>query len=404
MPSIIDKVKKRNTAKGLPEGVDVVPINASFFRAGMYIDTEVYLKVSNTYVLFCKNLLMDETMIHKMRSRISQSDYDVYVASDKVEEIMEQSREFEEIEKWQQALGEDGITAEELRLEKKKEMDNYTSISEDTKFLLENIMDSADIQSEQFDAVVENISDSVYNSDLSIILECINNIRKREDYLYTHSTNVATMNGLIGKWLGMSAFDIDRLIRTGLVHDIGKLKISPAIMNKPAKLTTEEYEEVKKHSEYSYQILVDSGMTDQQILGGVLFHHERNNGTGYPEGLKGQQIPLFAKITAVSDVYDAMVSKRPYKESHSPLEILAEFSRSRYSDLDMHIIEAFLENIPKHFMGKRGLLSDGRVCRITYMNPNDFEFPIVLVDDKLMKTNKFLRCVAVNSFSLDDII
>ena len=99
-----------------------------------------------------------------------------------------------------------------------------------------------------------------------------------------------------------------------------------------------------------------------------------------------------------------MISKRPYKEAHSPFEILAEFSRSRYSDLDIHIVSTFLENIPQHFIGKRAVLSDGRSARITHLNPNDFEYPIVNVDNKLIKTNKFLKCVAVDSFSLEDII
>ena len=405
MPSLIPKPRKKNAAKGLPPGVKTVPINASYFHPGMYIDTEIYLKVNDTYVLFCKNLIIDESILHKMKSRIANSDYDVYVSEEYYDEIRRQSADFETIENIENIVDvSDDISVERRKLEKQAEMDSFAKISQDTQTLLTDIVSSSTLQNETFDGVVRNISEKVYNSDVSIILQCINDIKERGDYLYSHSTNVGTLNGFIGKWLDMSTEDIDKLIRTGLVHDIGKLRISPAIMNKPARLTDAEYEIVKGHSTHSYDILTESGMTDPQILNGVLYHHERNNGTGYPKGLTGKQIPLFAKITALSDVYDAMISKRPYKDPHSPFEILAEFSRSRYSDLDIHIVSTFLENIPQHFIGKRAVLSDGRSARITYLNPNDFEYPIVNVDNRLIKTNKFLKCIAVDSFSLEDII
>jgi HD-GYP domain-containing protein (c-di-GMP phosphodiesterase class II) len=94
-----------------------------------------------------------------------------------------------------------------------------------------------------------------------------------------------------------------------------------------------------------------------------------------------------------------MVAQRPYKSSHSPFEILAEFSRNRFSDLDFHIISVFLENIPRQFIGKYATLTDGRTARIESINPNDLEYPIVSVDKRLVKTNKFLKCVTVDNFT-----
>lgn len=90
-------------------------------------------------------------------------------------------------------------------------------------------------------------------------------------------------------------------------------------------------------------------------------------------------------------------------DTHSPFEILSEFSKSHFSDLDIHVVSVFLEKVPSQFMGKQALLSDGRTARIQYLNPNDFEYPIVSVDRRLVKTNKYLKCVAVDSFSLDDL-
>ena len=407
MPSIVPKVRKKADGryKGLPPGMKVVPINASYFYPGMYINSEIYIKVENTYVLFCKNILIDNELVKKMKSRVSRSSYEVYVAEDHFEEIKQQSSDFEKI----QAIGEleDISSIEAEKVDRPtlvaEEIQSYVSLTAETKNLLLMMESAGSMPHRQFNAVVNNISDKVYNSDVAIILQCINNIRENDDYLYNHSTNVATLNGLIGRWLDLSARDIDKLIRIGLVHDLGKLRVPSSILNKPATLTREEFEEVKKHPVYSQQILMEDGMDDREILMGVRGHHERTNGTGYPDGLLGKDIPMFARITAVSDVYDAMVSKRPYKDSHSPFEILAEFSKSRYSDLDIHVVAAFLENVPKQYMGKQALLSDGRTARIQFLNPNDFEYPIVSVDRGLVKTNKFLKCVSVDSFSLDDL-
>ena len=408
MPSIVPKLRKKGDSrfKGLPPGVKVVPINASYFHPGMYIDSEIYMKINDTYVLFCKNILIDETLVKKMKSRLSRTDYDVFVTEEHYEEIKQQSSDFEKIQAIADmnenlAFGENELAVR--RHQKEAEIQSFVNIADDTKFLLTSMNATSTIPHDEFEAVVENISDKVYNSDISIILQCINNIRETDDYLYTHSTNVATLNGLLGRWLDLSTDDIDKLIRIGLVHDLGKLQIPSAILNKPAKLTDAEFDLIKQHPVMSEKLLIESGMKNSEILSGVRSHHERTNGTGYPDGLSGKDTPLFARITAVSDVYDAMVAKRPYKDSHSPFQILAEFSRSRFSDLDMHVVSAFLENIPGQFMGKQAQLSDGRIARIQFLNPNDFEYPIVSVDNRLVKTNKFLKCVSVDSFTLDDL-
>ncbi|MGN1349693.1 MAG: HD-GYP domain-containing protein [Anaerovoracaceae bacterium] len=408
MPNVVPHIRKKadGRLRGLPPGVRVVPINASYFHPGMYIDSEIYMKINDTYVLFCKNILIDEELVKKMKTRVSRTNYEVYVAEDSYEEIRQQSMDFEKVQAKSHLNDGDGTDRDSVqyrRNQKKKELQSFGNIAQSTKALMYLMEASDTIPGEELNAVVESISDKVYNSDISIILQCINNIRENDDYLYTHSTNVATLNGLMGRWLELSERQIDKLIRIGLVHDLGKLRIPSAILNKPGALTKEEFSIVQKHAAYSEEILRESGMEDAEILRAVRGHHERSNGTGYPDHLTGSDIPLFARITAVADVYDAMVAKRPYKDSHSPFEILSEFSKSRFSDLDIHVVSVFLEKVPSQFMGKQALLSDGRTARIQYLNPNDFEYPIVSVDKRLIKTNKYLRCVAVDSFSLDDL-
>jgi HD-GYP domain-containing protein (c-di-GMP phosphodiesterase class II) len=161
---------------------------------------------------------------------------------------------------------------------------------------------------------------------------------------------------------------------------------------------------MKKHSIYSYEILGLSGETNTRILEGVLSHHEKINGTGYPSRLPLTQISQFARVTSVSDVYDAMVAKRVYKNRHSPFEILAEFALNRFSDLDISIVNIFLENLPTALIGKNVLLSDGRSAEVIYINPHDFAHPIVKLDGELLSRGPGLECVAMVDFlvSVDD--
>jgi HD-GYP domain-containing protein (c-di-GMP phosphodiesterase class II) len=129
-----------------------------------------------------------------------------------------------------------------------------------------------------------------------------------------------------------------------------------------------------------------------------LSHHEKLNGTGYPNGIKLDQLSLFARVTAVSDVYDAMVAKRPYKDRNSPFKILAEFALHKFSHLDISIVNIFLEKMPAALAGKNVLLSDGRIAKIVYINPHNFTYPIVEIEGNLISTSPDLECVSMENF------
>jgi len=240
-----------------------------------------------------------------------------------------------------------------------------------------------------------SIKDKIMLADAADILQVINGLKNEDDYLYTHSTNVAFLNGLIGKWLKLPESDINKLTKIGLLHDLGKIMIPDEILNKPAKLTPEEFEIIKTHPTHSFNILVQSGETDVDILLGVRSHHEKVNGTGYPDKLPFEKITLFARITTISDIYDAMVSKRPYKKLHSPFEVLTEFAEGRFNDLDTHLINVFLTNMPKELIGKNTLLSDGSIATVVYINPANYSFPIVKVGEKVFTTSPEVRCISI---------
>ncbi len=146
-------------------------------------------------------------------------------------------------------------------------------------------------------------------------------------YLLHHSLHVAILAGLMGKWLRWPREHRERLVLAGLLHDVGKLKIADSILKKPGKLTNSEMKIVQRHSTYGAEILTKCGLsTEVDIMAGVLQHHERCDGSGYPSGLKRDMISPFGKILAILDMYDAMATNRSYAHKVSPFEIFDRLS------------------------------------------------------------------------------
>ncbi len=166
-------------------------------------------------------------------------------------------------------------------------------------------------------------------------------IDAKDEYTRGHSERVTKFSVIIGKYLGLNAIELERIKVAGLLHDIGKIGIDDRILRKPGILTAEEFEEMKKHPVIGYNIL-EPIKELKEINKGVKYHHEKWDGSGYPEGLKGQQIPLIARIIAVADTFDAMTSRRPYQEPMEP-----EFVRDKIRDFagiryDKRVVSAFV--------------------------------------------------------------
>lgn len=239
---------------------------------------------------------------------------------------------------------------------------------------------------------VNDIADSVVINagEKKDIVKCLNQIKSTDDYLYTHSVNVSLLSMLLGKWIGLDSKDIEKLVQAGLLHDIGKVKVSPEILNKPGKLTDEEYEEIKKHTVYGYRILEKEKDISKDICTAVLMHHEREDGSGYPVGIKGDKINKFAKILAVADIYDAMTSNRVYKGRESAFQVFRMMEQEAIGKLDIKVVNALLNNLASYYIGDFARLNNGQVCEIVYINPWHVSRPIVRVDgnyiDLLNKT------------------
>ncbi|MFT7003332.1 MAG: HD-GYP domain-containing protein (c-di-GMP phosphodiesterase class II) [Sulfurimonas sp.] len=168
-------------------------------------------------------------------------------------------------------------------------------------------------------------------------------IIKYDYYTHTHSLNVSIYALCLGAELNLSKDRLIKLGRSALLHDLGKSKIESNIVNKVDSLTDHEYAHMKKHSSFGYDIAKEIGIVDKEILDGILHHHEKLNGTGYPEGLKNEEIKLFPRIIAICDVFDAMTTKRSYKNALSSFEALSVIKAEMQTHLDKNILNAFIK-------------------------------------------------------------
>lgn len=201
------------------------------------------------------------------------------------------------------------------------------------------------------------------------------------DYLIHHSINVAVIAGLLGKWLNLAPWTIENLILAGLLHDIGKCQIPLEILNKPGKLTAQEMTVMQQHTYLGYQILKQEKSLPPEVLYGVLEHHERMDGSGYPLKVTGDSIHLFGRILAIADIYDAMTSDRVYQERVSPFTVVETLVNDMFDKLDVKICTAFLNNVQNCFLGNVVELSDGRKAEVIYLNQFMAARPVVRTEN-----------------------
>ncbi|MFF2480632.1 HD-GYP domain-containing protein [Paenibacillus sp. NPDC058071] len=205
-----------------------------------------------------------------------------------------------------------------------------------------------------------------------------------DDYTYQHSVQVGMLAYYLATWLEYSDEEALQIGKAGFLHDIGKSKVESAILNKPAKLTKEEFEEVKKHAQYGHDIITESIDEEPFLAVSALQHHERNDGSGYPHGLTGEEIHPVAKIIAVVDIYSAMISERVYQKKRDLLFVLKELYRLSFSELDPHIAQTFIKHMIPNFIGKKALLESGETGTIIMTHPTEFFCPLIQIGDRFI--------------------
>jgi len=237
----------------------------------------------------------------------------------------------------------------------------------------------------------ENIIPALYETSRSATLyQLFMAMQARDDYTYRHNLAVSMFSNLLGGWLGMDKQELAQLTTAALLHDVGKMLVPDYILNHPGKLTPEQFDEVKKHAVYGYEILkATTGITHRQALV-ALQHHERLDGSGYPYGLTASKIDLFSRIVSVVDVFHAMTSKRVYRDASPFYEVLLQINKDAYGRLDPRIANLFIRKIMATLTGQQVMLTDGRTGVIVMVPEHDPTRPLVQVDGQYIDLAKEL--------------
>ena len=208
-----------------------------------------------------------------------------------------------------------------------------------------------------------------------------NFIDNKDTYTQGHSTRVAAYVREMAKRMGMSEQEQLNIYYAALMHDIGKLTIPPEVLTKTGKLTDEEFAKIRKHPVNSYKILSTIPNIDKRILFVALQHHERYDGSGYPDHLSGDQIDDFAAIMAIADVYDAMTATRSYRSAKCAFEVIEDFEKDGYQKYNTKFIMTFLEHIADYYNNTVVMLSNEQTARIIYINPQALSRPMVKMNN-----------------------
>jgi HD-GYP domain-containing protein (c-di-GMP phosphodiesterase class II) len=204
------------------------------------------------------------------------------------------------------------------------------------------------------------------------------------DTIYRHGVNVAALSTILGRWIGLSDSDLNLLTYSAIFHDFGKIKIDQHIIDKPDHLTSNEFKEIKFHPAIGYKYIKQIPFLDKSVSYGVLMHHERMDGSGYPLGLKENNIHKFARIIAIADVFDAVNSNRVYKKSKGPFEALEIIKKESLGKLDYEYCNIFLNHVVNYYIGEKVELNTKRLCKIIQIDVNNLAAPLLLDDTEFV--------------------
>ena len=216
------------------------------------------------------------------------------------------------------------------------------------------------------------------------ILHCLQGLKQQDDYTFAHSVSVCVLSVKLGQLMGIPEAKLQHLGIAGLLHDMGKAKVPLDILNKPDKLTDQEFDEIKKHPVYGFRIVRDIELHDRSVELAVLQHHERMDGTGYPLRLGAEKLHLFSSIVAVADVFDAITSERYYRPRFELLAAMEEITRKPSGYLDPIVSQKLVQYVQSMVPGEDVMLNTGEIASIVMVFDNEPLRPLVRVDERFI--------------------
>jgi HD-GYP domain-containing protein (c-di-GMP phosphodiesterase class II) len=232
--------------------------------------------------------------------------------------------------------------------------------------LVESIQVGKKIEAASVKPAVDDMVESVIRNPDALLW--LTKLRSVDTYAYDHAIDTSVLAVMFGRHLGLSRDQLQELGLTGLLFDIGKLKLPPNLLTKPGKLTDEEYALVRKHVDYGVEILSQSSGIAERVIDGVRHHHERHDGSGYPQGLKGGTIPIYARIVAIVDCFDAITSTRPFRAPISAHHAIRQMYDWRDKEFQAQLYEQFIQCLGVYPTGTIVELSSGEIAIVVAQN------------------------------------
>jgi putative nucleotidyltransferase with HDIG domain len=223
--------------------------------------------------------------------------------------------------------------------------------------------------------LVEEINQSITRNPEAFLN--LARLKTKDDYTYMHSIAVCALMIALGKQLGLNDDDLKDAGLAGLLHDVGKMMIDEAVLNKPGKLSDEEFNIIKEHPRKGWELLKDSPEITAVALDVCLHHHERVDGTGYPDRISGENLTLYSRMGAVCDVYDALTSNRCYKNGWEPAETIRKMAEWRNGHFDELVFQAFVKTIGIYPSGTLVRLKSGRLAIVIEQTEKSLLTPVV---------------------------
>lgn len=277
----------------------------------------------------------------------------------------------------------------EVRIKQAKKIkDDMVEMNSKIRSALKDITLDKNIKTTSIQDICSSLMNEYKCEDADLIFKGLMEKSEEDEELYKHSVDVAIISSMIGKWMGMEKRELRELVNSALLHDIGKLLLDKNLIKKKDAITEAEQQILKLHSKLGYKAIVGKQGVSNNISNGVLMHHERNDGSGYPIGLKEENIHPYAKIIAIADVFDASTSNRECYKKKTVFEALEEIKKLSLKELDNKICNLFLSKFMSLYTSEYAMLSTGKVCQIIKFNEYEISRPLVMVENEFIDLSK----------------
>lgn len=260
--------------------------------------------------------------------------------------------------------------------------------------LMNNVKIGAAIDIAPIHRLADELQSSIFRN--ANALSCLGRIREKDNYLLEHSVNLSVLMSLFGNFRKLPTEVLHQTIVGALLHDIGKILTPDEILHKPGRLTPEEFEVMKAHARHSRDILKSTEGIGELTIITAAEHHERLDGSGYPDGLKADEISVYGRMVAITDVYDAITSDRVYHKGMTPTQGLKKLLEWSNGHLDPVLVKEFIRCVGLYPIGSLVLLESGRLGVVVETNDDDQRLPVV----RVMYNTRFRLPVTVERIDL----